>query len=220
MKTHGKAFVLFTSYGSMLNAAERSKDFLRRNNITMLVQGEGKNRSMMLKEFREDIDSVIFGTTSFWMGVDVPGEALSNVIITKLPFSVPTEPLVEARLDKLKAEGRNSFMDYSLPEAVIRFKQGVGRLIRSKTDRGIIVILDNRVLAKAYGRIFINSLPPLPHDHRIAPGAAIGHIGHMGRIGNPPRRKPPLRDRQAPAWLLRVRPWSRACPREAVSEIP
>jgi len=94
--------------------------------------------------------------------VDVPGEALSNVIITKLPFAVPTEPLVEARLDKLKAEGRNSFMDYSLPEAVIRFKQGVGRLIRSKTDRGIIVILDNRVLVKSYGRIFIDSLPPCP----------------------------------------------------------
>jgi len=162
MKTHGKAFVLFTSYGSMLNAAERSKDFLRQHNITQLVQGEGKNRSLMLKEFREDVDSVIYGTTSFWMGVDVPGEALSNVIITKLPFAVPSEPLVEARLDKLKAEGRNSFMDYSLPEAVIRFKQGVGRLIRSKTDRGIIVLLDNRVLAKSYGRIFVNSLPPCP----------------------------------------------------------
>ena len=116
----------------------------------------------MLAHFKEDIDSVIFGTASFWMGVDVPGEALSNVIITKLPFSVPSEPLIEARLDKITADGGNPFMQYSLPEAVLKFKQGIGRLIRGKSDTGIIVILDNRVITKRYGKVFLDSLPPCP----------------------------------------------------------
>ena len=160
--THGKAFVLFTNYSSMNKIAEMTRSFFEKKKITLYVQGEGISRSKMLAHFKEDIDSVIFGTASFWMGVDVPGEALSNVIITKLPFSVPSEPLIEARLEKIKADGGNPFMEYSLPEAVLKFKQGIGRLIRSKKDTGIITILDNRVITKRYGKIFLDSLPPCP----------------------------------------------------------
>jgi len=160
--TNGKAFVLFTSYHSLSQAEELTRSFFKEQNLTLLIQGRGISRSKMLSSFKEDINSVIFGTTSFWMGVDVPGEALSNVIITKLPFAVPSEPLIEARLDKIKRDGGNPFMHYSLPEAVLRFKQGVGRLIRSKTDSGIITILDNRVITKRYGKIFLDSLPPCP----------------------------------------------------------
>lgn len=161
-KTSGKAFVLFTSYNSLMKVKERTADFFDKNNIQLLVQGEQYNRSKMIKIFREDISSVIFGTTSFWMGVDVPGEALSNVIITKLPFSVPTEPIIEAKLDKIKESGGNPFIEYSLPEAVLKFKQGIGRLIRSSEDRGIIAILDNRVITKRYGKAFLDSIPPCP----------------------------------------------------------
>jgi len=161
-KSNGKAFVLFTSYGLLAKVKEKTKNFFNQNSIKLFAQGDGINRSEMLRCFREDINSVIYGTTSFWTGVDVPGEALSNVIITKLPFGVPSEPLVEARLDKLSQEGRNPFMEYSLPDAVLKFKQGVGRLIRSKTDTGIIVILDGRVISKHYGKLFLKSLPTCP----------------------------------------------------------
>jgi len=141
---------------------EKTTDYFEDKGIQLLIQGDGLSRSKMIKIFKEDIDSVIFGTTSFWMGVDVPGEALSNVIITKLPFSVPSEPLIEARLEKIQKDGKNAFMEYSLPEAVLKFKQGIGRLIRSKTDTGIIVILDRRVISKQYGKIFLSSMPPCP----------------------------------------------------------
>ena len=160
--TSGKAFVLFTSYNSMMKVKERTNFFFENNGIKLLVQGEELSRTKMLQVFREDVDSVIFGTTSFWMGVDVPGKALSNVIITKLPFSVPSEPIIEARLDKIKESGGNPFMEYSLPEAVLKFKQGIGRLIRSKNDKGILVILDNRVVTKRYGKAFLDSIPPCP----------------------------------------------------------
>ncbi len=160
--THGKAFVLFTSYDTMKRSSERLRSFFDDLGITLLVQGEGRSRSAMLSTFKEDVDSVIFGVASFWMGVDVPGEALSNVIITKLPFAVPSHPLVQARSEKIEREGGSSFMDYSLPEAVLRFRQGVGRLIRKKTDNGIIVILDRRIISKRYGSIFIKSIPKCP----------------------------------------------------------
>ena len=157
--THGKAFVLFTSYYMMEQTAESLRDFFEDKGLNLHVQGEGKSRTAMLNEFREDVNSVIFGTSSFWMGVDVPGESLSNVIITKLPFAVPTHPLIQARSERLEKDGKSSFMHYQLPEAILKLKQGVGRLIRNTTDTGIIVILDSRVITKRYGSMFIDSLP-------------------------------------------------------------
>jgi ATP-dependent DNA helicase DinG len=109
--------------------------------------------------FKEDTNSVLFGTESFWQGVDVPGEALSNVIIVRLPFAVPYHPLLQGRLEQIKNEGGNAFFDYQLPQAIIKFKQGFGRLIRTKTDKGIIVILDSRIIHKGYGHEFLSSIP-------------------------------------------------------------
>ena len=116
-------------------------------------------RSKMVELFKADVNSVIFGADTFWQGVDVPGDALSNVIITRLPFSVPSHPLLEARLEFIRSRGGSPFIEYQVPEAVIKLKQGFGRLIRTKTDRGIVVILDPRVLTKPYGRTFLDSLP-------------------------------------------------------------
>ena len=125
----------------------------------LLVQGDGQSRSALLHDFKENVESVLLGTDSFWTGVDVPGEALSHVIVTKIPFESPSNPLTEARMEDITARGGNSFRDYSLPEALLKFRQGVGRLIRSKTDTGIITLLDSRITAKYYGEQFMLALP-------------------------------------------------------------
>ena len=161
-KSGGKAFVLFTSHRLLRAVADEMEEFFEDEDIKLLAQGMGMSRQKMVSEFRKDESSVLFGTDSFWAGVDVPGKSLSNVIITRLPFSVPDHPLTAARLEEIEAEGRNPFMEYSVPEAVLKLRQGVGRLIRTKKDEGMVVIMDNRVVTKRYGKIFLSALPGKP----------------------------------------------------------
>ncbi len=156
--SEGRAFVLFTSYGLLNMVYRQLQESLDMIGIRVLKQGN-ENRHELLKRFKRDAGSVLFATDSFWEGVDVEGEALENVIITKLPFKVPSEPIIEARYEAIEKAGGNPFMEYAVPLAVLKFKQGFGRLIRRRTDRGSVIIFDNRVVQKSYGKRFINSLP-------------------------------------------------------------
>jgi ATP-dependent DNA helicase DinG len=154
----GRAFILFTSYSQMEQIYRSLKNRLP---FPVLMQGE-RSKSALLQAFRDTPNAVLFATSSFWQGVDVQGEQLSCVVIDKLPFSVPSDPVVAARITQINESGGNAFYDYQIPTATILLKQGLGRLIRSKTDRGILALLDKRILTKSYGRVFLRSLPPAP----------------------------------------------------------
>jgi ATP-dependent DNA helicase DinG len=153
--SQGRAFCLFTSYAQMNDLFERVRNRL---DFPLLLQGTAP-RSVLLERFKTTPNAVLFATASFWQGVDVPGEQLSCVIVDRLPFAVPSDPVVAARVRALQEEGRNPFSEFQVPEAVLALKQGFGRLIRTKTDRGVLALLDTRISRMPYGKIFLESLP-------------------------------------------------------------
>ena len=159
----GRAFLLFTSHRALREAAEQLRD----GPWPLFVQGSAP-RNTLLEQFRASGNGVLLGAASFWEGVDVAGEALSVVAIDRLPFAAPDDPVLEARLDAVRRGGGNPFRDEQLPQAVIALKQGVGRLIRSHLDRGVLVLCDPRLVGKSYGRLFLDSLPPFPRTRDIA----------------------------------------------------
>jgi len=152
----GRAFCLFTSYAQMNDLYERVRS---RVPFPLLLQGTAP-RSALLERFKNTPAAVLFATSSFWQGVDVPGDQLSCVIVDRLPFAVPSDPIVAARVRSLEEDGRNAFSEFQVPQAVLSLKQGFGRLIRTKTDRGVLALLDTRIRRMPYGKIFLESLPP------------------------------------------------------------
>ena len=162
--TEGRALVLFTSYHNLNIAYE-----VLRDKIPYRIKRQGQApRTVLLDEFRSDIHSVLLATSSFWQGIDVPGEALSCLIIDKLPFDSPGEPLIAARITAIHDRGGNPFFEYQVPSAIISLKQGLGRLIRKNSDRGVLSILDNRIMTSRYGKLFLQSLPPIPISHSLS----------------------------------------------------
>lgn len=159
--SRGGAFVLFTSYQMLRSCAQRLSNYLLEKRYTLFCQGD-EGRTALLEKFRQTKKAVLFGTDSFWEGVDVVGEALRCVILVKLPFKVPSDPLFQARSEAITEQGGSAFFDYSLPHAIVKFKQGFGRLIRNKEDRGCVICLDPRLVKKGYGKQFLKSLPLCP----------------------------------------------------------
>ncbi len=158
LNAEGRTLVLFTSYDSLRHACDFARTTLRSTGITVLKQGDD-DRFRLLKTFKEDTSSVLFATDSFWEGVDVPGESLSQVVIVKLPFGVPSDPVFAARAEQITKRGGSPFMELSVPESIIKFRQGFGRLMRRSDDRGAVVVLDRRIIEKQYGRLFTSSIP-------------------------------------------------------------
>jgi ATP-dependent DNA helicase DinG len=161
-QSDGHAFLLFTSYDALRKCSAALKPWMDSHGLAIYSQADGTPRTELLRAFREQPRGVLFGAESFWQGVDVPGDALRLVVITKLPFSVPDHPLLEARLEAIRTQGGNPFRDFQLPEAVLKFRQGFGRLIRTATDSGIVLVTDPRAVEKPYGRSFLASVPPCP----------------------------------------------------------
>ncbi|HVA00171.1 MAG TPA: helicase C-terminal domain-containing protein, partial [Terriglobia bacterium] len=161
--TRGRAFLLFTSYQQMRAVHERVR---RRVRYPLILQGTAP-RTALLEKFRSTPHAVLFATGSFWQGVDVQGQQLSAVIIDRLPFAVPTDPVVAARIRQINEDGGNAFAEYQIPEAIIALKQGFGRLIRSENDKGVLAILDRRMVQKQYGKVFFESLPNYRRAHRL-----------------------------------------------------
>jgi ATP-dependent DNA helicase DinG len=185
----GHALVLFTSYESLRSSYEAALPRLAELGVTALRQGQDE-RGRLLDAFKADAASVLFATDSFWEGVDAPGDTLRMVVICKLPFRVPTDPVQKARAEAIERRGGNAFMELSLPEAVLRFKQGFGRLIRHSEDRGVVAVLDSRLVLKRYGRLFLDSLPRC----RVETGPLermCGNVTDFFRPNDEGRQSPP-----------------------------
>jgi ATP-dependent DNA helicase DinG len=159
VKSPRGTLALFTAYSMLNNVYQALKPTFMSEDIPVFGQGIDGGRHTLINQFKNIEKSFLFGTDSFWEGVDVPGKALEVLLLTKLPFDVPSEPIIQAKAELIQKQGGNPFMDFTVPEAVIRFRQGFGRLIRTRSDFGAIVILDTRVISKLYGRVFLNSLP-------------------------------------------------------------